>query len=409
MLTEIRLDNFKCFSKPAVVPTKRLTLLTGINARGKSTVLQALLIMHQSIERALAAAEPLDKIDLNGRYARLGTFRDVQNLYRSKGDHIALGFEFTDPSDDRGDEMISNLRLSLAYESDDVRFMHIQCVEVERRRGRGVLFEEARERVPGDPPLQLNLGDKDDKLATASQLLRLSRIHYIGADRVGPEEIFRRSDIDRGFVVGARGEWIAEVLYQLQQGSRTLSPEDKRYREESDSYLISEQVNAWLAYIFDGGKVKVTAPHSTILTLEMNSDGSAHYHRPANVGFGYSYALPILVAGLVAKPGEILIVENPEAHLHPLAQSRLSEFLATVASAGVQVFVESHSEHTLNAFRLAVKEKQIGDDDLSVLYFLRDAVDPIQLIEVDADGKIKNWPDGFFDQRSKDFFKLFGQ
>ena len=409
MLTEIRLSNFKCFSHPAVVPAKRLTLLTGINAKGKSTVLHALLIMHQSIERALATARALDRIDLNGRYAHLGTFREVQNRDRSKGEHIGLGFEFTNPGPDGSEESVSSVQLSLAHESDDVRFAHLYRIEVRQSCGRDILFERVTESAKGKGRLQLDLGDETDKLATTSQLQQLSRVHYVSADRLGPQNSFPRSDIDEGLFVGARGERTAEVLYQLQQEQIAFSPEDKRYRENSDTYLVSDQVNPWLAYIFDGGKVKVTAPHSTILTLEMNSDGSAHYHRPANVGFGYSYALPILVAGLVAKPGEILIVENPEAHLHPLAQSRLSEFLATVASAGVQVFVESHSEHTLNAFRLAVKEKQIGADDLSVLYFLRDAVDPIQLIEVDADGKIENWPDGFFDQRSKDFFKLFGQ
>jgi predicted ATPase len=117
----------------------------------------------------------------------------------------------------------------------------------------------------------------------------------------------------------------------------------------------------------------------------------------------------ILVAGLVARPGEILIVENPEAHLHPLAQSRMGEFLARVSQAGVQVFVESHSEHILNAFRLAVKDKWIENEALSVLYFRRHEVDPILRIMVDSDGRIEDWPKDFFDQRTREFLKLFGE
>ena len=76
-----------------------------------------------------------------------------------------------------------------------------------------------------------------------------------------------------------------------------------------------DHASAWLSHVFDGGKVRVVAPHSTIFALEMNADGSAQYHRAVNVGFGYSYVLPIIVAGLLASPGEILICENPEAHL----------------------------------------------------------------------------------------------
>jgi predicted ATPase len=114
-----------------------------------------------------------------------------------------------------------------------------------------------------------------------------------------------------------------------------------------------------------------------------------------NIGFGYSYILPIIISGLIANTGEILIVENPEAHLHPRAQSRLARFLSKVANTGVQVFIESHSEHILNAIRVSVKKEEIAAADTKVFYFMDDEiVEPV----IDSDGRIEDWRDGFFDE-----------
>jgi predicted ATPase len=141
--------------------------------------------------------------------------------------------------------------------------------------------------------------------------------------------------------------------------------------------------------------------------MTLNSQRNIHSYRPVNVGFGYSYALPIIVSGLVAKPGERLIVENPEAHLHPYAQSQLIKFLAKVSATGVQVFIESHSDHVLNAMRIAVLDKVIEHGNLNVLYFDRSASQRVEQIPVKEDGSIEYWPVGFFDQTDKDFERLF--
>jgi predicted ATPase len=405
VLTELRLENFKCFGAEIVVPTGNLNLLTGINAKGKSTALQALLVLHQSIDRALAGPRLLDRIELNGRYARLGAFREVQNSDRPKSEPIHLGFEFSGPGN-----TTATTHIYLQQSDDKARWAGICKVEVEKIEENQVIFEKSLESLPG-AFLTLDFREQGTsgaaEVALASGMNGLGRVHYVSADRLGPQDFFGWSNETDFLSVGVRGERTAEVLYQWGQDQRTIA--DQRAREESETSLLTDQTSAWLSYVFDGGKVVVTAPHSTILTLEMNADGSARYHRPVNVGFGYSYSLPIIVAGLIAQPGEILVVENPEAHLHPLAQSRLGEFLATVSRTGVQVFVESHSEHILNAFRLAVKEHWIEPDSLSVLYFRRHESEPIVRVVVEADGSVPHWPDGFFDQRTHDFFRLFGK
>lgn len=142
----------------------------------------------------------------------------------------------------------------------------------------------------------------------------------------------------------------------------------------------------------------------------LNNTASEKRYKPANIGFGYTYILPIVISGLLAAPGELLIVENPEAHLHPRAQSKLTRFLAQVAQCGVQVIIESHSEHILNALRICVKNNDfsIVDKDVSVLYFQDSEDQPVVRIPINPDGSVDDWPEDFFDQAEKDLQQLIG-
>jgi predicted ATPase len=116
--------------------------------------------------------------------------------------------------------------------------------------------------------------------------------------------------------------------------------------------------------------------------------------------------LPIIVAGLVVKDG-ILIVENPEAHLHPASQSKLGRFLGRVAGCGAQVIVETHSDHVLNGIRLAaVEEGSVQVRDVVVHYFDHTAGNPPVAIDLTEKGGMSEWPAGFFDQLEEDLRRL---
>ena len=134
-------------------------------------------------------------------------------------------------------------------------------------------------------------------------------------------------------------------------------------------------------------------------------DVSAEY-RPTNVGFGVTYVLPVITAVLAAKPGDLIIIESPEAHVHPRGQTKLAELLARAASAGVQILVESHSDHILNGLRVCVHDGILGTEDLKILYFRWDVEaeefgTTVKEIDVDRDGRIAEWPEGFFDEFDK--------
>jgi predicted ATPase len=232
---------------------------------------------------------------------------------------------------------------------------------------------------------------------------RFTRIHYVSADRIGPREFYPKQSFTDFPNVGRKGEFTANILSKKGQ---ELTP-DSLCLSASATNTVLDQAEAWLSKIFDGGKIRIDTTAANIVILSINSEGSSKTYKPPNVGFGYSYALPIIVSGLIARSGEILIVENPEAHLHPYAQSQLSNFLSRVSATGVQVFIESHSDHVLNGLRIAVLDQVVKSADLTVLYFDRRLSETIKQIPVESDGSIKIWPDGFFDQNSADFSRLF--
>ena len=114
-----------------------------------------------------------------------------------------------------------------------------------------------------------------------------------------------------------------------------------------------------------------------------------------------------------ANKGDLLLIENPEVHLHPAGQALMGQFLAEVAAAGVQVLVESHSDHILNGIRRAVKKGMLNVAKVSLHFFMPRGGDVEQVTSpiMDEKGTIDCWPDGFFDQFDKDlnYFAGWGE
>jgi predicted ATPase len=131
--------------------------------------------------------------------------------------------------------------------------------------------------------------------------------------------------------------------------------------------------------------------------------------RAPNMGFGVSYALPIILAGLYARDGALLVIENPEAHLHPAGQSRVGYFLGVVASAGVQIVIETHSDHVINGIRRAIADTALAPDQ-AVVHFFDSLTDQAELehstLRFTATGGLSDWPKRFFDQYEIDVVAL---
>lgn len=437
MLTQIKLTNFKCFKQETTFPLKNFNLFTGVNGSGKSTLLQSLLLMRQSIEYDRYTT----RLILNGSYVSLGNFDEVRNREISVSEPIFFEFEFRNPevfeakiryqliSDTDGmslhipeiflsqrglsEDIVSpkkNKEYDLHYKDEELYQLHCASARSDPHLFRLIkltphLFELKEDQIESIPFIQD--GKNDISYDYVSEIgfdyfsfdgekdqdnLKFEKIHFILADRIGPQEFYQKAVLPQFAHVGTKGELTVNVLDKMREA---LVNEQLCLGEDARNLIT--QTEGWLGKILNPLKLEIPPSRTNILELFLGGV------RPANVGFGYSSVLPIIVSGLIAKPGEKLIIENPEIHLHPKAQSALMQFLVAVANTGVQIFVESHSDHILNATRIAVLKEQLTPQEVSILFFLQgNTQERVNQLPIQGDGRIETWPTGFFDQMDND-------
>lgn len=378
MIKEIQLQNFKCFQDSRNFSFSKLNLLTGINGRGKSTLLQAMLVLSQSAWKG----NNMKKLVINDEFLNLGNYDDIKNSETVREENIHFNFKLDSP-------LIEEI--CLQYNENPDKPLQAECIKIEiLSEGQKILIDPKKKELDETVPLFAEL---------------LKKIHYVSADRLGPVKYVDKINLPEFVHVGPKGEHTINIL----ANSRILENVNDILYLGKDSNSLIQQTIEWMSAILDGAKIDFVGKEkeSNVFGLLLNNKNNTYWYKPANVGFGYSYILPIIVTGLIAKPGEIIIIENPEAHIHPRAQAKLSEFLAIVASCGIQVFVESHSEHVLNGFRVSALNPNIDIDynELNIHYFSED-FESVQLL-LNAKGKIDNWPYGFFDQQEIDLSNIF--
>lgn len=370
MITELALENFKCFAVAQLRFTP-LTILTGLNGGGKSTVLQSLLLVHQGI-----LAKAREGWPLSGPVQSLGSLRDVVDK-RTGGRRFRIGLSgdayritWTLEGRDDGDS------LTVTEESNVVRL-----------DGR-----------PLPPPSLLH-----------DELLRdvfapISGLSYIPADRIGPREVYPLAE-DVRHVLGPQAERAFGFFFDR----RDQDVPAARWNPRESRPQLHHQVVSWLQELFPGASFDVQRVQSAnLVSLGLRTGPDTDFHRPQNVGFGITHVLPVLISCLAAEPNQIVLVENPENHLHPAAQSRMGKFLTMIARSGVQVIVETHSDHIINGVRKAVKDGL--PKELVTVYFFRPGSNGAEVVspQLSQSGHFDAWPDGFFDQFDRDSMELAG-
>ena len=367
MIAEVRLENFKRF-RDLTLRGEALTVLTGANGAGKTSVLHSLLLARQ-----MARQPDRSHVELNGvDTLELGGAEDV--IHREASDDLAA----VQVIDSKGKGRRWSFR---AAGSDDARTLN--AIVVDR---------------PDDYPKAL--------VGPAPQFC------YLCAERLGPRDVLGASAaVVAELDVGSRGEFVAQVLASSGR-SRVSDGRVEGSSAESQLASLLHQTESWMAKIVR--PIQIDAewfPNTSVTRLRFKTPGlRSEWTRAPNAGFGISYALPIVVAALRAEVGGLLLVENPEAHLHPAGQSRIGGFLAQVAADGVQIFLETHSDHVLNGIRVAVADRKAAlSPDQTVIHFFRaeDDEDPIlQSMELGRTGQLSAWPAGFFDQAQVDLAAL---
>ncbi|WP_337661673.1 AAA family ATPase [Serratia marcescens] len=244
----------------------------------------------------------------------------------------------------------------------------------------------------------------------------LKNIIFIPANRIVPENLYpmpSQQHNDRKYF-GKRAEFSIDYLLNHQDASI----HSKLIIDKNITEGLLDQTKFWLQKISPGVSLKLSNlsnADSVMLGFEYNSPifGSTSIRRPSNVGFGLTYLLPVIVACLSASKEDILLIENPEAHLHPRGQAAMGELLCRVASSGVQVIVETHSDHVLNGVRVFIKEhtELLMNEKTSCLFFESHAESSTLKISkpvIDKHGRLNNWPVGFFDEWDIALDKLLG-
>jgi predicted ATPase len=238
----------------------------------------------------------------------------------------------------------------------------------------------------------------------------LPMLCYLCAERWGPRPLLPTfTSIDKLMHVGEHGEYVIDFLSQHE---RDIVPEIM-WHPKSEGQTLEYNVRAWLSEISPNIKLIQHVDHSSDLSyFKVNS------FRPNNVGFGISYSLPILVLllGMASEwsdhssfkdNGVIVLIENPEAHIHPKGQTLIGQFISKAVAAGLQVIIETHSDHVLDGIRLSVQDKTLKPSQIAFHYFsLEDNHSVIQSPEIYDTGKLSFWPEGFFDQTLKDRSRL---
>lgn len=394
MLARVELRHFKCFEHLGL-PLSPLTLLTGLNASGKSSIFQALALLHQTMREH----EWSHRLALNGSTVCLGTVQDVVDEEFGR-DRFELGLE--DGNDafhwtfggQRRDMSMAVVRVKVNGEIVDhgpesrYLFPWTEGVSLE--------YLEIGERLlPQRIGLPLAYKTSVEFLAH-----RIRDLAYVTAERLAPQDTYELEDPHVVADVGLRGEHAVSVLHW----GRDEAVLDGLTLPDVPPVRL-RQVEARMRTLFPGCSIDLQqVPRANAVTLGLRNSDTAEFHRPVHTGFGLTQTLPIIVAALSAVEDGILLIENPEVHLHPAGQALIGQFLAEVAAAGVQVLVETHSDHVLNGVRRAVKAQCLVADKVAIHYFRpRSGPGPQVLSPVmDEMGNIDDWPEGFFDQFDKD-------
>jgi predicted ATPase len=481
MLKRIRVKNFKSL-KYLDYPCAKLNLLMGVNGAGKSSFIQFLLFLRDFSKRDLEAyvsvreeseVFPVKFDDVVYCYAKKPEIQfKIEFCNRPPRGCNILNFEgnngrpmisvpvskLSNPASEAAMYELANYKFRVesisryiykdrgvnivdpAYSAEvcaSQQYKDLQ--EFEKMHGCGELIDP--ENAPELYAQYIVLAEAVNKYAEkiASQINDAEEknskdfkelwdhMRFVEAFRDKPQEIhIGNSNTSGAFWVCdllLEGGDVIEYLYnvgeelELPEGNLMISPNclDKR--------RLIDQVNAWLQVVSPGAQIKISkrvieGAGKFIQSVAFGRARYGHAFKPQSVGFGISYVLPVLVALLTAQPNDIVIIENPEAHLHPRGQAEMGNLIARAAAYGVQVFVETHSDHVINGVRVAVKKGIVKPDDVNIAFFERkghEAEDgskhkeyyaDVRNIKIDANGSLSEYPEDFMDEWSNQLMRL---
>lgn len=354
MINKLKINNFKCYEE-MILDFTAVNILAGLNGMGKSTIMQSILLLGQSKKSIITD----NMLSLDGEYLNLGVGQDI--LYeKSETDELAFQID------------IDSTLIDMKFE-----------------------YQADMNTLPMKNTIEKNQKNVLDEW--------FDRLFYLSAFRIEPRFLYRIGNENTlaGRHFGNDGELAIQYLKYF--GEEKVE-NDILLKISGNKPTINEQVRWWMDMISPGVSPVINMnPSSRTAELQyeyIEGRNKTNSYKSINVGFGITYVLPVIVTLVAAKPGDIILIENPEAHIHPRGQRVLGELIAAVGSGGVQVIVETHSDHVLNGIRVSVKKGKLEAEKTGIYYFYKDDffVHQVQRILLDANGRLDEWPIGFFDE-----------
>lgn len=347
-INSVILRDFKSFAGSHKVNLAPLTILAGLNSSGKSSVIQALRIFKHCFGKDYSENYGINDI---------GHFDDIL-CDRSNTDTFSISIKIGK------DNTLLDLNISENEKIDNY---------------------------------------KDQEKLYNSFIKKT--FYFISAHRLGPQVFYHT--IENKKKLNEIGDNIVH-FYKNHEKEKCVI-----IHPEAKTELLPDNLNAWMSEISPGVKLNfISNREQDTSRIAVGESGSPRKHRATNVGFGISYTLPVVLLLLCSKPGDILLIENPEAHIHPKGQSKIAQLIAMAASNGIQVIIETHSDHIINGVRVAIKQQKISNNEIAINFFCRNkenGLSEIKQIFADERGELNEWPEDFFDQSIKDLSILLSK
>ncbi|MBB5226575.1 DUF3696 domain-containing protein [Treponema ruminis] len=377
MIKKLGIKNFKSLRNVSL-RTSNLNLLIGLNSMGKSSIIQSLLMLRQSYSNFSL----LNKLYINDYLISLGNSNDV--FFQNAGEQELLSFSLVEEHDSIKADYKYSLTPVDALEADNIQL------------------------------------SKDNVLNKLS--LFTEHFHYLDANHISPSKTYKYlgSEKSRLNILGNSGE--NAPYYLAKFGAKELKNKSLHH-PNAKSYSLANELDAWMGEISPGTRIisKELADvdlvkmgiqfESTVSENENIRHEMSNEFSPINVGFGITYVLPLILTILISEPGDLVLIENPESHLHPRGQSELGKLVALAAESGVQIFCETHSDHVINGTRVAVKNKIIEENKVKLFYFEKEQNSSLETkiisISVDSNGELDKYPQGLLDEWGNLMAQLF--
>lgn len=449
MLKRIEVKNFKSL-KHLDYKCAKLNLLMGLNGAGKSSFVQSLLFLRALDRHVAEECYEMPLREIVGDDDEGIVFEDLKYCYAKPEEDVVFRVDFDIENQARKDVsavgQVTRVVRSCHCDEPVISVWDPDCIkEVDsslnliEQQANQLMVAEADELAQLDKWQTQVLDETDlrmqEVMRQKSPLVEKyrslwKRTNLVSAFRGRPKQIHHgapsgswlfgvRFNPEGNDVGGFLAEWGEKCpLYETPSKKNPLIfPGTEMHKssipdDDRKHTLLLDQIQKWLDVVSPGAKVlfeKVMVGDRKRYVQSI-AYGDRKF-KPENVGFGVSYVLPVLTTLLTSHPGDIVIIENPEAHLHPKGQAKMGELLARAAAYGVQLFVETHSDHVVNGVRAAVKDGLVCRGDVGISYFERkiyedEVCTEVRNIKVDSQGSLSEYPEGFMDEWNNQLMEL---